>query len=531
MLRNFIKGMLRLCLLCMALFFEAPRPSFWTDVNRLRSAGQGEEITDDEVISLIRSVPTHYAFTSFYMNSNGSNSNSGTTAADAGGSDTPIYSSAAGAWVGTPAFTFTGTDGVNPVSDGVAIGDWCNIGSNFIVQVTAVVNAANGVLTFANAGTVFYGTSLATNASITCKDGGAFHDFGITALNNPFHVTPTGVGSTNINVKAGTYANTSTGLTLAAAGTTTTPLWWEGYKATPGDRSSSPTSALVAGTDIPTVTFTTGLITISGNHQTFSSIDFTGAQVTAASGQILCTASHVEFWRCRITCTSANANGIALRMSGVNIFFADGYLQSSSSANVVNGLTGNWTVQASTISGGAIGITLTTGTGIIVNNQFLTQGSHCIQTTGAGSFIIVGNSAYGAAAGDFYNISTTVPLFCVVSDNVTYGMLYGIHNATGTNTNVVKWFANSFVNNTSGISLGLSESLTFDDQSGGSTSPFTSSTNLLLLAAAAAYQKGAPGLFEGPAANTTSVGYLSQGAVQPQPGGGSSAYTSQIIGC
>src|SRR5512138_3864162 len=56
-----------------------------------------------------------------------------------------------------------------------------------------------------------------------------------------------------INIKAGTYTNTTTDRTFAAVGTTTAPIWLRGYKATAGDMDGESTShgAFIDATEIP----------------------------------------------------------------------------------------------------------------------------------------------------------------------------------------------------------------------------------------------------------------------------------------
>lgn len=122
------------------------------------------------VLFLIPSI-TFGAFTEFYCDaSTGSNLNGGS---DAG---TVTYTSTNGNWNGTS--TFTPTDGTNPVSAGVTVGQFASVyldGATlgvYIARVTAVTNAANGAITLST--TAKAGSPPASGATgRTIKVGGA----------------------------------------------------------------------------------------------------------------------------------------------------------------------------------------------------------------------------------------------------------------------------------------------------------------------------------------------------------------------
>src|SRR5262249_38755048 len=148
----------------------------------------------------------------------------------------------------------------------VNAGDWVSIyptGNSttpYVAQVTAVGAGVNGAITLST--TAKFGAApTSNNGSRHAKAGGAGADPGRLASGVALN-TGTVTQSTRINVKAGTYANTTTNRTFAQGGAATTPLLWRGYKTSIGDQAEN--NVAVAGTDIPTWTFTTGQVTVSG---------------------------------------------------------------------------------------------------------------------------------------------------------------------------------------------------------------------------------------------------------------------------
>jgi hypothetical protein len=130
------------------------------------------------------------AFTEFYVQNNGSNLNSG--------SDTNAlakYTSVNGNWNLTT-LIFTPTDGSNPVSAGVAVGDFGSVyldaaaNTLYVARVTNVVNAVNGAITFSNVVTTSGGPTTGTTGR-SVKIGGAWKGMGGT-VTFPFSLTNLG---------------------------------------------------------------------------------------------------------------------------------------------------------------------------------------------------------------------------------------------------------------------------------------------------------------------------------------------------
>lgn len=170
------------------------------------------------------------AFTNFYVQSTGSNLNSGSTK-----TDSATFTYASGNWVAATG-VFTVASG-NPSSDGVAVGDFASVYANgdtatgFVGRVTARDTTTITVSLTAKSGTA----PVDGTGNRTLKIGGAWAGMsGSVAF--PFGF----VQSTMVNassdpnkvwIKGGTTYNITAAMTHANVG----PTWFEGYTTTEGD--------------------------------------------------------------------------------------------------------------------------------------------------------------------------------------------------------------------------------------------------------------------------------------------------------
>lgn len=328
-----------------------------------------------------------------------------------------------------------------------------------------------------------------------------------------------------INVKAGTYSNTTTTRTFATAGTTTAPIWWRGYKTAIGDMDAQPTSARVAGTDIPSVTFTTGQFVVSAAYQTFSNLDVQGACTTE---QLSGTGANTLLHRVRVENTNAAAGSSAAKFAtGANARLSHSWFKATSSATRVVEVSVNLVGVANTYTGGGAGVEVTSASNDLhFFCCFRACGSHGYYHSGAapGVSVLFGNTFRGCGGDGIRvaNVGTTA----AVSDNlfVSNGG-YGLNNSSGTNTANILRVANGFYNNTSGTENGFGDAPSLYEVAE-SADPHVSATNLALVAAALSKAAGVGGLFE----NETTQGYLDVGAVQRPEFPGGAARIFQNIG-
>lgn len=445
----------------------------------------------------------------------GNNLNSGST-----NSSSTTYTSTSGNWDGTS--VFTPTDGSNPVSSGVAVNDWCsvypsgNTTTPYIAQVTAVTNATNGTITLSTSNK--FGTAPTSNSgSRNLRDGGRWADLGMLASGVALN-TGTVPVSTRINIKAGTYANTTTTRTWALTGAATTPLWVRGYKTSIGDQDSNNTP--VAGTDIPNWTFTTGQIVANNNHAIYSSLAVTSAS-TSTGGTWSGGGTCQMYYRMQFTNTAANAAAVAFRLGGTISNAVIGcYFTSTSSANVVNAIAGTGHYFLGCIfTGGLIG--LSSGVTWLVANfcVFDSQNSDAISFNGSS-----GNAIYNITNCSFYNptgngINLTTATDTFISncyfENVNQASKAAINNTSGAATDRIRCTANTYYNCTANTS-GLGDSpLVFDNGSIASQG-FQNPGSQVFSLNGVAQRLAFPGplqSFQNNANNYT--GYLSNGAVEP----------------
>jgi hypothetical protein len=310
-----------------------------------------------------------------------------------------------------------------------------------------------------------------------------------------------------INVKAGTYANTSTSRTLAAVGTTTAPIWWRGFNVAAGDLDND------AATAKPIFTFTTGFFIISGAHHIISNLSVQGAVTTA---QV--TASGSSVWLHRVRCENTNspAGAVACNVTGAACRFTSCWFKCPSTATaVVTSASASFWFGCD-YTGGGVGMQISTSDFMAVRCVFRATGSHGLELTAAtGRLFTVTHCTFRGCGGDGMRF-TALPSNGLVA-NCLFAAITGtaINNASGANTNIVVRIGNDFWSvGTTEAGFGDSPALNGLTES---SDPHVSATDLRLVTGAAARAAAQPGLYEA----ETYTSFPDVGAVQhADPAGG-----------
>lgn len=361
-----------------------------------------------------------------------------------------------------------------------------------------------------------------------CIDGGAgLHD-GTSEANawSLAEAIAAAVGGDRINVKAATFANTTTSRTFgdgAGAATTTAPKWWRGYKTTIGDMDGRPTTTRVAGTDIPHITFTSGIVTISGVHQIFSSISFLGT-ATGSARLVGVTGSKCKFIRCRFENQDTNVSDWAIRASTDGLYFTECWFKATSSANNVAISEERIFWDGCVFIGGGNGLMLDAGAQApaCLDCVFDNNGDDAIEVPGNGSVIVLIDSpTIYSPGGHGINITGAVPCNILIrnpifSDITGVGKV-AVNVVSGSN---VPHIVNPLFYNVTTEYGNVTEDLEWFRQDD-SSSPFedAGSHDFDLASGSNAKSNGAPGLFEGESYRS----YADIGAVRhidPAGGGG-----------
>jgi len=246
-----------------------------------------------KLLALLILVPSicFGAFTEFYCQSGGSNLNGGSDT-----NNTATYTSTSGNW-STSTFIFTPTDGSNPVTAGVTVGQWASLYLNAATttvstsRITAVTNAANGTITVSSSAKA--GTVPATGTgTVTIKVGGAWK--GPNANDEwPLISTITFVSATDssgdrarINMQNGSNYNVSTAPNFGSSQDTTV----QGYSSSPGDGGKA---------TIDTQTNAVQALASTGQGSTFIDLIFQTSQTTNTTLDLVTSAATgVGFIRC-----------------------------------------------------------------------------------------------------------------------------------------------------------------------------------------------------------------------------------------
>lgn len=415
--------------------------------------------------------------------SGGSNANSGTTSS-------VIYTSSIAVWDGTSQIT-----GISGVLGVVTVGDWVNVASTYIAQVTATSSTG-----FTLSTTAKYGTAPGAG-TVTVTDGGYFaSQVAITAIFG----TATVYNSTEFQWQAGNSAFTLSGtLTIGVVGTTTAPVWHRGFNTTPGDLDTGSTSL-----SYPTITAGANTVTFSGAFSIFSGLAVTSSR---AGGALTGSGVNQKYFHCQLITTNASTSGLPLTAGGAGIVYVQCSFTGNAANNALIAVTQPTSFYGCYLLGAGsgstqVGMTTSNGAGIVVVGCTINKtGSHgvMIATSGSASTVIIAGSTFNSCGGDsvrWVAAPATSVLGGAVINNTfvnsgTNGSGYDIDNASGTNTAIPILANNDSYNPASGHLNGFGDLFELNPLTEISN-PFVSSTNLSLIPTAVGANAGLPGQWE-----------------------------------
>lgn len=489
-------------LLVISVWAGAPRESFWRDINRIKTGlinpweDPDAEDFDKYNNSLIKSIPTHTAWTNMYVQSGGNNAYAGT-------STTLIWGNASTTWTGSTTGTIVVTDAT---ASAVTVGDWINVGGSFISPVTAVSNAGSAyTITLSHTAGTYYGVE-PSSGTLAAYDGGPWANLSGTIITSSSSYTvPV---STLINVKYATYTLGAT-LNIYLKGTTTAPLQISGYTSTPGDLTSVTTTSnsypLFSGSyEILSKSAyfrVTGLsFTCSGAFPTVSNNGATGTQT---------------YDNCRFVNTYGTASGVAFQIYSFFSAFTNCYFNAESGSGncaVVEfsaSFMGCWFTSNSGNS--KSGLESTSGDVSCQNCVFVSLGAQAIYAGSTGALSIK-NCTFSNCGNDAIYIAAIpgTSLDHIIANNLFRNITgYGINNATGTNTAVLIVQNNAYYNCSSGHTNGFGDWNEINPITL-SSDPCVSNSNLTLVSTSPAAGAGMPGQWQ----NVSEVSYPDIGAFQ-----------------
>ncbi len=322
-------------------------------------------------------------------------------------------------------------------------------------------------------------------------------------------------GGQRVNVKAGTYTAASRNWNLA--GTSSSGSWWRGYNATIGDIDSN--NALAK----PAIQCGTNGQTFSGAHHLVSNLDFSG---NPAGTLLLVSGAHVHFDRCRAENTDSGSTSYTIRATANGFYAGRCSFRGHAACNNVAILEERGAFGYCAFRGGKTGLMLALdGTFAaclycVFDDQADNYGIDVVNVTTGGSYLIVGNTFYGAGSHGI-RVSATQPAFGMVRGNILANSgAYGMATASGT-VRLVR-VANDFYSNSSGQESGFGDWPSLAEQVE-SSSPFVNAAghDFTPALAALARNNAAGGGFE----NESYRSYSDIGAVRhADPSGGGAVF-------
>ena len=496
-------------LLIIAVWAGAPRESFWRDINRIKTGLVNPwEDTDAEDFdkynnSLIKSIPTHTAWTNMYVQSGGNNAYAGT-------STTLIWGNASTTWTGSTTGKIVVTDAT---ASAVTVGDWINVGGSFISPVTAVSNAGSTyTITLSHTAGTYYGVEPSSGTK-AAYDGGPWADLTGTILTyNSASVGYTVPVSTLINVKYATYT-LSSALDIWLEGTTTAPLQISGYTSTPGDLAA----VTLTANSYPILNCASYAFNFSSKFSCITGLSFTSVN-SGNTIEVIYNGYPQHFINCIFNNTKAAAASAAVQISGsYGANFTNCYFTSTATSDyIVQGSDGLINFYGCWFAGAGsgstqLGISLSGPVLYCLDCVFVSTGSHAVQLTAAYIMIII-NCTFSNCNGDGVHLTSASIVYAV---SLCFNNLfrscngYGINNASGTNTANVLVQNNAYYNCSSGQINGFGDCSEINPITL-SSDPCVSDSDLTLVGTSPAAGAGMPGQWQ----NVSEVSYPDIGAFQ-----------------
>jgi hypothetical protein len=372
-------------------------------------------------------------FTNFCCRSGGSNLNAGTRTGDTTEPGTgPFKSYVSGTWVQATR-TFTPAGGANPVTDGIAVGDFVSIFpdaatvSPYVARITTVT-----ATTFITSNTAKSGTAPVDGATNTTANiGGAWK--GPNAA-EAFPIGFVASAMTNVagNIPRINFKNTASySITAAMTQAVNGPLVWQGYNSSYGDGGLAIIDGGSSGASYI-------LLTLSGSANQLQELIFQNNGATGSATGVLISGARNNVVGCVVN--NVVGHGIQCTQTSIGLIECEAYSCNTSNTSALGGFASNndqkliRCISHDNSAGANAHGLVVTATGVVCID--------CIFDTNSGNGILV--NAQGQATienCDFYNNSVngilianaSIPFIiesCNFLKNTTAGI--NIANALGT---------------------------------------------------------------------------------------------------
>lgn len=253
----------------------------------------------------------------------------------------------------------------------------------------------------------------------------------------------------NVIKGAGAIARTTTTDTISGSGTATSPVIIRGYTTTITDGYQGRTAgAGLVTTNMPSITYTTGRMNMTGTFIILEALNISGAP----SAAVVTLAGDSVAKSCAIVNSSTNAAASGINTAGNRtIFFdCDATLTGASGGNYALGMQGNGAKAiANRVKGGPnMGILCNATSVVILNTVYVSAGPVISMNSTGGGPLIAFNTVVGGTGDGIDIVTGTTGLQCIIGNMLTDNGGYGLDMVSAANAAFVAY--NRTRDNTSG---------------------------------------------------------------------------------